>query len=152
MNSFLFRHQWLILAFCWLLSGFLLPGTDIAAHDIYIVVTSWHIAILGFIVFVFLWSLQRVPAMRVIEKLYVFHTIITTIAGIVVLGALFWAFTPKPQRYRDYSVYAEFDTSPPDTLNRANVVITIALIVFLLTQLAWIVQLIAFIAGKKRNL
>ncbi|MES2557153.1 MAG: hypothetical protein V4604_13435 [Bacteroidota bacterium] len=146
----LYWNQWLGLALFFVIGDFASDWMlDIAVHDTYYVIDGHQI---GFFVggfFLIIWSLFRFfPVFRSLRWLARIHVTGTTITAILIFLFLSNAIQKsQPRRYSDYSVYAEFNqpqTSYEDW-------ILPLLYAFLLLQLIWFVQLIAWYYYKAKS-
>lgn len=142
---FLFRHQWLLVAAAFFVSGFFIGALDIALHDTYIVVSGLHVGIAGALFFGVLWALHRIEVFRTIHWLSFVHLIGTSLSGLVLLLLTGNAGNPAPpQRYYDYSVYNEFHDPGMDLQ-----VFSLAICLFVLLQACWLIQLVAWLLKRR---
>ncbi len=122
---------------------------DIAFHDTYFVIGGYQIAFFVGSFFLISWLLFRfIPAFRALRWLARIHlagTTITTILIFLLLSNMIQESQPK--RYTDYSVYTELNQ--PQSINTDW--FPVLLYAFLLLQLSWFVQLIAWYYYKARS-
>jgi hypothetical protein len=147
----LYWNQWLALALFFVIGDLVWNWTlDIAVdEDTYFLITDHAIGfwVGGF--FLITWSLFRLfSAFKSMLWLARIHVTGTTIITIVIFMSLNNENQEqKQQRYSDYSVYTEFNQ--PQSSNEDWILLL--LYVFLILQLSWFVQLIAWYYYKVRK-
>jgi len=144
----LYWNQWLALALFFVIGDIVYHwALDIVIDDTYVVIGGYQIGsfVGGF--FLITWSLFRfIPAFRSLRWLARIHVTGTTSITIVIFLLLSNVDT-EPRRYTDYSIYEE--SNQPQTLD-VNW-IPYLFYAFLLLQLSWFIQLIAWYYYKARK-
>jgi hypothetical protein len=141
-------NQWLALALFFVIGDIVCHWTlDITINDLYLVIGGYQI---GFFIggfFLITWSLFRfIPAFRSLRWLARIHVTGTTIITILIFLLLSDVNT-EPKRYIDYSVYEEFNQPQAHDMNW----IPLLFYTFLLLQLSWFIQSIAWYYYKVRK-
>jgi hypothetical protein len=144
----IYWNQWLALALIFVIGDIVCHWTlDIAINDLYLVIGGYQI---GFFIggfFLIIWSLFRfIPAFRSLRWLARIHVTGTTIITILIF-LLFSNVDTEPRRYADYSVYEEFNQPQALDVNW----IPSLFYAFLLLQLSWFIQLMAWYYFRSRK-
>ncbi|UKN00197.1 hypothetical protein K6119_07980 [Paracrocinitomix mangrovi] len=137
----------LLLLFMSLFTG---ATFDIALHDTYVVIPNWHI----FIVLSFLFGLYFIVAYLLYKNSRAMRKVLGLIHwSITVLGLITSALLVKniinetPRRYYDYSVYDPENTYSNST--DLNYVLGIVLIITLIAQLLFVLNLVLALTKKE---
>lgn len=137
-----------------LLVGFLSDGTlDLANHDTYYVIAYqhvfWMLALLFFGFGLIHWLIEKVK-IQLNRKLSFVHFVLSFVL-ISVVSFLFLSYKSQAQStYSDYSVYDEFDKI--DNQEQFNFVAAGILVLFLITQVVFLVSLLVALVKKIKSL
>lgn len=137
-----------------LLVGFLSEGTlDLANHDTYYVINDQHVfrmlALLFFGFGLIHWLIEKVK-IQLNRKLSFVHFVLSVLTLLSVLFIYFEYEVKSQPRYSDYSVYGEFETV--ETNLQFNFVAAGILVLFLITQVVFLVSLLVAIFKKIKSL